>query len=814
MKYPTLMSPLSAALVSVAMLFIPTLSGASPEFADSATGKAAISVWKRDGHRFTPALKQSFLVAAKARALSELSSAGKILPSEFLAWVDSDPIVQATVYGARQNAAHVLLMLRSLEIDLGKEVVRKSHTQLALAMAVVHAAKGMEANLSPRKLLQIVIPGDPRRPVNTTDKNRTLDLNDHIINFLNSHTIQEEVIVGEKLEPPPLRYDAKGIAIPQPKNAQKVKVPIKEMRTRTLYAADVMASRAWQEKFNAYMKLHGQSVSIDCGDQVIHWKSTAAVSAERKKIAEAFLMFRNAYQEKGLLPKERDPFPSPAESMAYLIRNNRYVFPAEAQEQRKWPRYPLNAPWPTLTLLAADDQPLREREERWIAFRDEGIMRTYGEYIGGIAQQFDMQSARRLSPFSYTYGSYQMMAKDGGVCGTMANMGVRTNNTLGIPSCTAGQPGHCALIQFAYDPKLLTYECRGGQFATGGPEQTSPHTPWVFGDVDARRPMIYYQTIAWAVNYSLQGFLDSCLAYQFFRQLPASEKTAHGTTLLMSALERNPYNLLITDAAQTNAPTAMEQLQIWKSFQQVISEITKPGCPQDKLHIKTVREKFFAQLAALPVPTDPAVTNTMMSTLAAESCTNAQTLTKYQCALHGVESVIRQTETDFRKHLQSVRTDASCRFMAATLDAVLTKITDKKLRQQWLENRWQELQGRDAYLDKSRIFSDACLALIAKHLRQKPADEATRYQPVLDQLSADFQKHVEGPRTVASCRQFTGIINSVARQIKDPVQLRTWLTNLATTIQGRETFTLPNNKPSPDPCATAIAKILETVATE
>ena len=43
-----------------------------------------------------------------------------------------------------------------------------------------------------------------------------------------------------------------------------------------------------------------------------------------------------------------------------------------------------------------------------------------------IAQQFDMQSARRLSPFAHSYGSIEMMWKDGGVCGTMGNIGART----------------------------------------------------------------------------------------------------------------------------------------------------------------------------------------------------------------------------------------------------------------------------------------------------------------------------------------------------------------------------------------------------
>ena len=370
---------------------------AAPESSPSpaAAEAALLGLVKHAEYRFTPEVKTAYLTYAKTTAFTSLKTAGRDLPADFLAWIDTDPVVAATVYGARRHAADVLVMLRSLELDLGVQAVRKDFTQLALAMAVVHAAEAKDADLTPREPLKVVIPGDPRQPVNTKDPSRQLDLNDHIINFLNDNTLEEDVVIGHKEEPPP------------------------------------------------------------------------------------------------------------------LIRNNSYVFPADVRAQRNWPRYPLTAPWPTLTLLAADSQPLREREERWLVFRDKGETRTYGEYIGPIAQQFDMQSARRITPHPFTYGTYQMMAKDGGVCGTMANMGVRTYNTLGIPSCTAGQPGHCALILFACDPKTQLYDCKGGQFATGGPDKTRPHTPWVFGDTDARKGILYYQTIAWAVNFGLQSYLGA-----------------------------------------------------------------------------------------------------------------------------------------------------------------------------------------------------------------------------------------------------------------------------------------------------------------
>jgi hypothetical protein len=640
-----------------------------------------------------------------------------------------------------------------------------------------------------------------------------LDRNDHIVNFLNSITIEEDVVIGQKEVPPPLKYDDKGIAIPPPKNAKPVKVAITEKRTRTLNAADVLASRALQEKFNAYMKEHGEDVSINCGEQVVHWKSTAAVRAERKAINEAFVMFRTAYEEKGLLPKARDASPTPAESAAWWIRNDKFRFPEETAKQRNWPRYPLNAPWPTLTLLAADNQPLREREERWTAFRDKGEMRTYGEYIGPIAQQFDMQSARRITPYPFQYGTYQMMAKDGGVCGTMANMGVRTYNTLGIPSCTAGQPGHCALILFAHDPKTGLYDCKGGQFATGGPDKTSPHTPFAFGDVDARKPMIYYQTIGWAVNYGLQSYLDSTLAYQMFRALPETTKSAHGQELLESGLALNPYNIVLADAAQVHAATPQAQIRFWKNFKQALTAVNKPGCPNDPLYNNTVRSGMFAKIAKLPVPTDTAIARAVLAFLREEQCTDAEALVSYQVTLGGIETVARETQSAFKKHLSSQRIEPACQLMAGTITAVANRIADKKQRTQWTSQLWQEIQGRENYFGaKHKILIDESAAALAKLSRGKLAPEPQRIQPLLDTVVSDLKSHVAGEREPKSCKEFANRISAVAKQIKDPAQSKAWLEVMSETIAGREQYQAKNGKPQVDPSAAAIAQLLAASA--
>ena len=778
-----------------------------------AASLASASTWREKwvsaNHRAGPEIIASWLEEKKSSTLAELGEQGITLPPDFVAWIDSDPVVRSTVYAARARPGDVLKVLRSLDIDLGKKCVREEHTQLALAIAVTRADEATTADLNPREPLVLRIPGDPRQPVDTNAPDRPLDRDDHIINFLNSRTTTEDVVIGHREEPPPLRYDERGIAIPATGNAKNKKVPITEKRTRTLHAADVMASRALQLEFNAYMKAHGHEVDIDCGDGVIHWKSTAAVRAERRKINEAFVMFRTAYEKKGLLPEARDPSPTPAESMAWWVRNDSFRFPPETADQRNWPRYPLTSPWPTLTLLAADNQPLREREERWIAFRDKGEMRTYGEYIGPIAQQFDMQSARRLSPYPFHYGTYQMMAKDGGVCGTMANMGVRTYNTLGIPSCTAGQPGHCALIFFHHDAKSGLFECKGGQFATGGPEKTHPHTPFVFGDVNARKPMLYYQTIAWAMNHGFQSWLDSMVCFRMFQDLADTGPSDQRIGLLEQALALNPYNIVLADAAQAAIPTPEGQFAFLGKWKNSLAAAAKPGCPATGLYPDTLRDRAFDRIARLPVPADTAAARGILNQLVAADCSHAPALITYRIAIDGLDKVLRDTEKDLTTHLAGTRTESSSAFMAATLETVANRIQEKSKRAEWLKARRAAIEGHESFLGaKDKIVTDASATFLAKATRQKLRESKDLVQPVLDQVASLFRAHVAGTRDAKSSQAMANRLKSIAKQIKDTAQARAWLNDLAAAIEGKASFAGPRGKPTEDPSARTIRDLL------
>jgi len=501
-------------------------------------------------YRFTPAVRAAYLDYAKAKTRADLAATGKEVPEEFLGWIDRTPDMEGSVYSARANCANVVLMLYSLRLDLGQERFEK-YRQLALAMAIVHAERGPQATLALRAPLTLIIPECPLKPVNTKEPGRALDTNDHIINFLNENG----------------GSDAKG--------------------RRPLTAADVMASRTLQEAFNSYMASNGCNVSVNCGDRAIDPKRKSRVTGPHAKgVLSAFKLFKAAYIAKGLLPEKADPSPSPAAACLFLIRNAEIA--SSVKGNPKLPHCPLTAPWPVLTFLARDMRSLREQDETWQRYRNKGELRTYAEYAGDIAQQPDFLAARRLAPFPFAYNTVPMMLKDGGVCGTMATLATRTYKALGVPASTAGQPGHCALVYFAQDAKTGAYQCKGSQFMRAGPKDTSVLTPWMFGEKDERKKMVYHQSTAWAMNHGFDAYIDTMMAWHLFRLLPADERKAHGQELLESGLALNPYNFLLADAGVDAANTPEARSRFETSFAAALDSVTRPDCPKTGLYPDTV----------------------------------------------------------------------------------------------------------------------------------------------------------------------------------------------------------------------------------
>jgi len=756
----------------------PAVTSVRLSLTDSPEGKALQSVLTKADYRFTPEVRAAYLVFAKAEATADLAGAHQVLPADFLAWVDSNPVVEATVYGAKRSPANILRVLRSLELDLGRDTVRKDYTQLALAMAVSNADEGLKADLKPRDALKLVIPTSTLKPVNTNDPSRPLDVNDHIINFLNTH----------KPEPDPATAKSPGVS----------KRTVPPALEKTLIGADVVASKTLQAQFNAYMKSHGQTVTVDCETP----RRGVIPPAEIPAIVRAYEMFRSAYVAKGLLPMERDAPPTLAETCAFLIRNDKYEFPEGAKQT--WPKFPLTAPWPVLTFLACNRDPLREDEDLWQRFRDTGDPHNGTiVYLGNIAQHPPLPQARTVAPLDFGYGSVQMMVKDGGVCGTTSGIEIRTALALGQPASTFSSRTHCGTIYFRFDPETKTYAFTGGHSLT-----STPHALWVFSNPSKRMGNSYHTGVAEAVNAGLQAYLDSTLAFNIYALLPAADKKTHGPALIDSGLTINPYNGLLISAAAEAEPVS--QLRLLRNQEERFAksaEVMKPGCPADTVLLK---QNLMAAMLTQPMPTDPQARRDLYAFLQAEKDPLPDAVARYRAVIEGLPALLTSAEAALKAHAISMRTPATCAAMADALGAAARQIPDANRRRAWAQMRLDDLTGHEAYLAGSKIRVDDTVAIAAKLAGSKPRPEKEQIASLLDSQVAQLKAGVNDTRNLATCRQFSNEIIWTSRQLKDEAQKRQWIEALSNAITGHETFQeVVSGKPATrrDPCADTIVRL-------
>ncbi len=694
---------------------------------------------KRAKYKWGDALEKAYLDEARAKTLEELKRLKITLPKDFLAWVDGDDVVRTTVYGCRNNPVPVILALRSLEIDLGEDTVRKDYTQLALAFAIQDSyaqrsrnamgwndgdaqAKGDEASalpdVSPRPPLALRIPGDPRVPLDTKDPKRPRTLNDHIINFLEDHAPVQAEVMSKEL--PPLEYDDKGIAKPRGK-AKAVKKSVE----RPLVAADVIASSALQGEFNQYMRSNGHpEVQLNCGDKVVSWFSNDGVSdkAMQDGITKAYNLFHDAYRATGRMPAERDGAPSASESMAWFIRNDKQPRTAAERAVRGEDRFPLNAPWPVLMMLAADDQPLREREEIWLTFTNDAEMRTYGEYTGGIAQQGIMQAARRLSPFAFSNGSIQMMWKDGGVCGTMGNIGARTYRTCGVPSSTAGQPGHCALVRMAADATTGDFKCVGGQYATGGDEVTHVHAGWNYDDRGGRRNMVFHQSVAWGVNQDLDSYLDAMVLARAIGVLPPEEQAAHARVFAAAAIADNPFAVPAFEAAVKASKSATELIAILDDFTTAFPKAVgaERASKEFVLYGNSVRDLVHARIAELPMPSGPAAADAasdLLDELERQGCTNANLLAACWRAIDGEGAFSAGCCAKAKAYLENTdrtKSKAASAAFVKQVNAWAKSLKGKAAKRKWAEAMLEVFKGNEMLTIRKKTSVDPTVAALCR----------------------------------------------------------------------------------------------------
>lgn len=451
-----------------------------------------------EGYRFNEKVLKAYVADQRARALAKLAAMGKPLPTEFLAWVDGDPEVEATVYGSPEPA-HVLLMLRSLALDVGEPRFRRYKSWL-LAAAVKNANRGPNADITPRLPLKLVIPGDPRRPLNTRDPSRTLDVNDAIINFL-----EENKIV----------------------------------------ASDVMYEPEWQTKFNAAMAEKGFPVRVDCSMKL--GPGTPKEKRERlAKVMVAYRIFQTAYEEKGRIPKEKDPRISLAEWVVFQIDNH--------EAGRSKSKFPLDtAPWPVLTALLNPRLSLREAYH--INAPNSGIIPEDRRKLNAFSTE--MLKAVDVRPFPFAEGSWFMVKKHGGACGTRAMLASNQNKAQGLPSAAIGEIGHASWMEIAWFEKGARFKLR---FEGGGhdPDVLSVHLGLPISRGREQERASNWAAFIEAVQRpgSVTSYMRSMMAYNGMQSLSAAERNSHGAQLKADALSLNPGNVLLSGEIERNTAQA------------------------------------------------------------------------------------------------------------------------------------------------------------------------------------------------------------------------------------------------------------------
>ncbi len=271
-------------------------------------------------------------------------------------------------------------------------------------------------------------------------------------------------------------------------------------------------------------------------------------------------MYRN-----GQLKRNRDPYPTPTEFLAYLIdKYETYSRMRDVDRKRiEWTGLsPDGTPWPALLALS-ETRPLRECDSVWERYRGErGEKRiwTYGPYRSNddpeppISFSFDPDE-------EWARTSNERKLHEGGVCGTMSLIARNSEIARGIPSAPAGQPEHGNL--------MTTHFTRSGCWLSVGQSvDTLKATTgyWYLRDSDAYRTgnAEYQAGLALSMNIDYEKFIASRMAMNIFKLMGgASGATVENTagtiskdtvrSVMRGILKLNPfyteawYTLLMQD---------------------------------------------------------------------------------------------------------------------------------------------------------------------------------------------------------------------------------------------------------------------------
>ncbi len=308
------------------------------------------------------------------------------------------------------------------------------------------------------------------------------------------------------------------------------------------------------EEVYSKVEAHLNTTPLTAKEAWVKKYSVVSTIADSRLTEDNIATFLHEYMYRnGQLKRNRDPYPTPAEFLTYLIdKYETYSRMRDVDRKRiEWTGLsPDGTPWPALLALS-ETRPLRECDSVWERYRGErGEKRiwTYGPYRSDDDKE---------PPISFSFDPDEEWARtsnerklhEGGVCGTMSLIARNSEIARGIPSAPAGQPGHGNL--------MTTHFTRSGCWLSIGQSvDTMKATTgyWYLRDSEAYRTgnAEYQAGLALSMNIDYEKFIASRMAMNIFKLMGgASGATVESTagaiskdtvrSVMRGILKQNPF---------------------------------------------------------------------------------------------------------------------------------------------------------------------------------------------------------------------------------------------------------------------------------
>ena len=477
-------------------------------------------VLQNAGGKLTPEVRNAYLEWAEKTVVQELHDSKEAVPETCLADVRRDSMVRDAMFGSVYPPdPSILQNYAELRSELGAPFLAK-YRSLVVAFSVARRIKGVEKADSLKEIGH-----------------------DYQIGFWTDESIQNP---GSEPEKDFIRRIAAFMTQAQ------------------VTAASLYMNVSLQEHLKEVLAQQGVPAGF------IGEVRKSVQFGERLKAAMVVLKQR---------PGARDPKPAPAAWIRHLAALNE-AKPSSTPNQWAWPLFPVDtAPWPLLMPLA-HAVPLSEADYIWEAYQGQhgdDRYHTYGPYRGD-----DDVMPDSLRPSRWFWDAWPDRIVHGGMCVPISKGTVDLYTCLNKPAMWAGQPGHANLISFQYVSKSWTAEIE--QDFAGGPTVTTaqwyfdedPGTQIRFRDLYFWAGAEYHLGLALGMNLGVKSYMDTRVAANIFRTVPAEDRPTLGVKLLRGALAVNPFNPEIWYRLAESSPDPMLGLTLVQAVQQ-----RKPGLLAD-----------------------------------------------------------------------------------------------------------------------------------------------------------------------------------------------------------------------------------------